>query len=56
MVATEGVPLVHVPPPASVRVVEAPTQSEVDPDMADGNAFTVTERVAKLLQPPLVTV
>ena len=42
IVATNDVPELHVPPPASVNVVVVPSQKEAGPLMADGNGFTVT--------------
>jgi hypothetical protein len=43
-VATEVLPLIHVPPPTSVSVVVDPTQMLTAPggDIAEGFAFTVT--------------
>lgn len=49
-VATDVVPLLHVPPPvALLRVVEPPTHSSAVPVFAPGAALTVT--VATLRQP-----
>ena len=48
-VATLEVLLLHVPPPASVNVIAAATQTLVAPVMADGSGSTVTTRV--VLQP-----
>lgn len=45
IVATVGVPLNHVPPPASVNVVDKPTQTSNVPLMAAGNGLTVTSAV-----------
>jgi hypothetical protein len=39
-VATDGVLLVHMPPPASVSVTVVPTQRVLGPDMADGADIT----------------
>lgn len=47
--ATVVLPLVHVPPPASLSVVERPAQTEVIPVMAVGSGFTVT--VVVMIQP-----
>lgn len=41
MVATDGVPLLHVPPPISVSVDDEPTHAPATPDIADGNGLTV---------------
>jgi hypothetical protein len=39
--------LVHVPPVmASVSVVPVPAQNDVEPDIADGSEFTVTDFTA----------
>ena len=46
MIATPVLPLVHVPPPASLKVVVKPAQTVAVPVMADGNGFTVTTIVA----------
>ena len=45
MVATEVVPLVQLPPPASVKVVDDPKQRLNVPEIADGNGLTVTGAV-----------
>jgi len=42
MAATEALPLLHVPPPPSVKVVICPWQTEETPVIAPGNALTVT--------------
>jgi hypothetical protein len=42
IVATEVVPLTHVPPAGVlVSVAELPSQIDKDPDMVEGNGFTV---------------
>lgn len=47
MVALAGAELLHVPPPGGDdRVVDAPTHTVPDPEMAEGRAFTVTSVVA----------
>ena len=46
IVATVVLLLVHVPPPASVRVAVEPIHIPGLPDMADGSGFTVTTSVA----------
>lgn len=40
-VATDGVPLLHVPPPASLNVVVDPTQTVSVPAMVAGSGLTV---------------
>jgi hypothetical protein len=45
MVATDVVLLYHVPPPASVKVVDEPAQMPNEPEIADGNGLTVTGEV-----------
>ena len=52
-VATEGVPLVQLPPPPSASVVVAPAQTVAVPDIATGTGFTVTMAVT---EQPLVDV
>ncbi len=42
IVATAVLLLVHVPPPASVRVELVPTQNDETPEIGLGNGFTVT--------------
>jgi hypothetical protein len=44
-VAIEVLLLVHVPPPASVKLVVEPVQAEVVPVIEPGNGLTVTEVV-----------
>jgi hypothetical protein len=51
-VATAVLLLVQVPPPPSVKVVVEPTQTLVEPDIADGSGFTVTTVVA--VHPPVI--
>ena len=51
MVAIPVLLLLHVPPPASLRVVVSPTQTFVVPEMDDGNALTVKVFVAAVPQP-----
>jgi hypothetical protein len=42
-VATDGVPLAHVPPPEALdNVIDADGHTEPAPVIADGSAFTVT--------------
>jgi hypothetical protein len=41
IVATEVLPLSHVPPPASESVVVEPSHTEAVPEMADGAGLTV---------------
>jgi hypothetical protein len=49
-VATSGdAPVLHVPPPASVRLVVVPTQMDVTPMIGPGNEFTVIFCVMELL-------
>ena len=45
-VAIPVLPLAHVPPPASLKVVVNPTQTVAVPEMEDGNGYTVTTIVA----------
>ena len=45
-VAIPVVPLAHVPPPASLKVVVNPAQTAAVPLIADGNGLTVTITVA----------
>lgn len=52
IVATDGVPLSHDPPPGSVNVVVAPGQMAAVPAIAPGNGFTVI--VCVTWQPPAV--
>lgn len=40
-----GLEELHVPPPASVRVMDEPAQTEVGPEMAPGKGFTVNGNV-----------
>jgi hypothetical protein len=55
MEATEGLPLVHAPPPvASVNVMDRPSHTAPGPDMAAGTALTVTVVVAMQLKPEIV--
>jgi hypothetical protein len=42
MVATDVVPLPHVPLPASVKVADDPAQRLSVPEIAEGNGLTVT--------------
>ena len=46
-VAMVVLPLLHLPPPASVRVVVWPTHTLVSPVMGNGNGFTVSVTVAE---------
>ena len=46
IIATDGVPLIQVPPPASVNVVVKPEHNDIVPEIADGCGLTVTPRVA----------
>jgi len=41
-VATEGLPLLHVPPPVPVSIIEDPTHTLPGPVMAPGVGLTVT--------------
>jgi hypothetical protein len=41
MVATDVLPLLQAPPPASVNDVVNPAQTVVTPEMADGDGLTV---------------
>lgn len=50
IVATEGVPLSHDPPPGSVNVVVAPGQMAAVPVIVPGSGFTVI--VCVTWQPP----
>lgn len=54
IVATAGVLLLHVPPPASVKVVLDPAQTAEGPIIEDGKEFTVTTVV--VMQPVEVSV
>ena len=55
MVATLVVPLTHVPPEGELpKVIEEPTQTAVEPEIAAGEAFTVKVEVTKQL--PIVYV
>jgi hypothetical protein len=49
IVATAVLPLVQVPPPASVKLVDVPEHSSVVPEMAEGAGLMVIVLVA--LQP-----
>ena len=46
IVAMPVLPLVHVPPPASLSVVVKPAQTTAVPVIEDGNGLTVTTTVA----------
>ncbi len=46
-VATDDVPVVQVPPPASVSAVVIPTQTVPVPVIVPGNGFTVTTAVIR---------
>lgn len=48
-VALEVLPLVHVPPPASLRVVVEPEHTFADPDIGAGSGSTVNSVVAMQL-------
>jgi hypothetical protein len=50
-VATDDVPELQVPPPASLNVVVAAAQIGVVPVIAEGRPFTVTDAVTKQLAP-----
>ena len=41
-VATTVLLLAHVPPPPSLKVIAAPTQTVAGPEIAEGSGFTVT--------------
>jgi len=45
IVATEVVPLLHVPPPPSLSVIVAPTQTAPGPVMEPGSGLMVTVAV-----------
>lgn len=45
-VATAVVPLAHVPLPASLKVAEAPVQTDEAPVITDGNGLTVIVLIA----------
>jgi hypothetical protein len=54
-VATDGVPLLHVPPAvASVRLIHEPIHTAVPPLMAAGLAYTVTVLIARQALPVLI--
>lgn len=46
IVATVVVPLLHVPPPGSVRVIVDPAHTAEGPTGSDGNGFIATGFVA----------
>ena len=50
IVATTVLLLIHVPPPASLKVVDRPEHTDVVPVIADGNGLTVATFVT--LHPP----
>jgi hypothetical protein len=51
-VATIGLPLVHEPPDTeSARVIAAPAQTTIGPEMPEGNGFTVSGLVAMQVEP-----
>jgi hypothetical protein len=52
IVATDVLPLVHTPPPASVRVMVAPGHTTPGPDIGLGIGFTVS--TVDVTQPPAV--
>ena len=49
MAATDGLPLAHVPPPASLNVSFDPIQTVVTPEMPNGSGFTIA--VSCMVQP-----
>lgn len=47
MGATVALPLLHVPPPLLLKVVESPEHIAVEPVIVAGSGFTVTVTVLK---------